>query len=217
MSGVTEIDKDLEEIPLLPEETEIDGTETLYIVKDGIDYRVPFSRLNEINDPALALKADLVDGVIPIEQIPDIGIVAAEDLTGAEIPQLIKKAASANVRNSHDAEITTTSTSLVKLKTITLTKGLIGTARFLFDIKATNEGFVEGKARIYRNGVAIGGLTTYHATTYVTISEDLTQTWNAGDTCELWGTTLANGVLYLKNFRIAYDDSPTVAVPSTNS
>src|SRR3989344_6949615 len=58
--------------------------------------------------------------------------------TGLELPHVVKKVASANIRNSHNAEATTNSLTPVKLKTITLTNVLVGQQRILFDIKSSS-------------------------------------------------------------------------------
>lgn len=132
------------------------------------------------------------------------------------IAHLIPKVASNNIRNSHDAEIIQSTPgypTYIKFKTITLTKGLRGTARFLFDIHAETSGTVRGQ--IYRNGVALGSIQTETSYSYVTKSQDITQEWVAGNTCELW----CNGAFsraFARNFRIAYDDAPNV-VESSNS
>ncbi len=132
------------------------------------------------------------------------------------IAHLIPKVASNNIRNSHDAEIiqgTPGYPTYIKFKTITLTKGLRGTARFLFDIRAETSG--KCWAQIYRNGVALGSVQSETTYSYVTKSQDITQEWGAGDTCELW----CNGAFsraFARNFRIAYDDAPNV-VESSNS
>lgn len=137
--------------------------------------------------------------------------------TGLQLPHVVNKVASANVRNSHDAEATTQAIVYTKLKTITLTNGLVGQARFLFDLKTSNVANT-ATARIYRNGVALGAEQTDVTGAYVTKSEDLTQTWNPGDTAELWAKIdNAAETCYVRNFRIAYDESPTVAVASVNS
>lgn len=139
--------------------------------------------------------------------------------TGLQLPHIINKAASANIRNSHDVESITQSTIYVKLpnKTITITNGLVGQGRFLFDIHTSNV-LNTATARIYRNGVALGAEQTDVTGAYVTKSEDLTQTWNPGDTAEIWGKIdNAAQTCYVRNFRIAYDDLATVAVVSANS
>jgi len=133
-----------------------------------------------------------------------------------DIPQLVNKAASVNIRNSHDAEVNSAVEAYTKVKTITLTHGLVGEQRFLFDIKYVSGGAdPESYAKIYRNGVALGSQQTA-STSYVTKSEDITQDWVAGDTCELW-VDAYHATTYAENFRIAYDDSPTVTVASVNS
>ena len=66
-------------------------------------------------------------------------------------PQLVNKVASANTRNSHNAEATSTSATYAKVKTIRLTHGLVGQARFLFDLK-TGSAPTTVYGRIYRNG-----------------------------------------------------------------
>ena len=137
--------------------------------------------------------------------------------TGLELPHVVKKVASANLRNSHNAEASTDSTSYVKLKTITLTNGLVGQHRIKFDMRATSDSYIV-YGRIYRNGVALGTEQSTISTTYVTFSQDITQTWNPGDTLELWvKCTLAETPAYVQNFGIYYDDSPTVAVAVVNS
>jgi len=136
--------------------------------------------------------------------------------TGFQLPHVVKKAASATVRNSHDAEATTISATYVKKKTITLTNGLVGAQRFLFDLK-TGTSPTAAYGKIYRNGVALGTEQSDTTGGYVTKSEDITQTWNPGDTCELWAHGDGALTAYVQNFRIAYDDAPTVAVASANS
>ncbi len=138
--------------------------------------------------------------------------------TSLQLPHVIKKAASANIRNSHDAEATHTGDSAYTLvKTITLSSGLVGAARFLFDLKTSN-GLNTANGQIYRNGVALGTEQSDVTGGYVTKSEDITQDWNPGDTVELWvKIDDAGQMVSVQNFRIAYDDAPTVAVASANS
>lgn len=134
-----------------------------------------------------------------------------------EAPHIVKKAASANIRNSHDAVASWGNSTWTVRKTITLTNGLIGAARFLFDLK--NIGSLQTvHGQIRRNGAVLGADQTTTSGTYVTKSEDITQTWNPGDLCQLYLRD-EDGVetVFCQNFRIAYDDSPTVTVDSTNS
>ncbi len=137
-------------------------------------------------------------------------------VAGMNLPHTVNKIASANVRNSHDAEVGPINNSnYVLAKTITLTNGLIGQQRFLVDIKITNASYI-GYAILRKNGVDIGTEQSTSSGTYVTKSQDITQTWNPGDICELW-LKCANTFIRAQNFRIAYDDSPTTTVASTNS
>jgi len=53
--------------------------------------------------------------------------------------------------------------------------------------------------------------------TYTTKSEDIVQEWLPRDTCELWVHSDGAATAGVRNFRIAYDDAPTVAVTSANS
>lgn len=140
---------------------------------------------------------------------------------GLQLPHIIKKVASANVRNSHDTPITGITgngSTYVKKKTIKLDNGLLGQARFLFDLQSDDATSIV-KGKIYRNGVALGTEQTTTAT-YTIKSQDITQDWNPGDTCELWVVGSAGAATAsIRNFRIAYDDSstPTVTVASSNS
>lgn len=142
----------------------------------------------------------------------------ALDVVTKNVPAEVNKIASANVRNNHDALATSTSATYVKIKTIILTLGLIGQQRFLFDIKTSNVA-ATAYGRIYRNSIALGTEQSTNSAVYVTKSEDITQTWNAGDTCELWVHINGVDTVSVINFRIAYDDNPlpAVAVPSVNS
>ena len=136
-------------------------------------------------------------------------------------PFLVNKVASANIRNSHDAEVNTANGTYTKVKTITFTKGLIGQQRISFRMKTLNYDGNIPSAKICRNGTLIGSEQTTGSSSYVLKSQDITQTWEAGDTCELWikASTLAGEerTMYVDQFRISYDDSPIVAVPSSNS
>jgi hypothetical protein len=132
-------------------------------------------------------------------------------------PSEVNKIASANIRNSNDVVITSSSTIYVKAKTIILTLGLLGQQRFLFDIK-TSDAAIIAYGVVARNGVTIGIEQSTNSTVYVTKSEDITQTWNHGDAAELWIRIDGVGTVSVRNFRIAYDDNPlpVVAVPSVN-
>jgi hypothetical protein len=153
---------------------------------------------------------------------------AAQALTGItglsgaalELPHIIKKVASANIRNSHDAEKEIILSSYTWAKTITLPNGLIGQVRVLFDLKveiiAANP---TAYGKIYHNGVALGTEQSNATTSYVTKSEDITHNFNPGDTIELWLKYggAGSGYAWCQNFRLAYDDGSTIAVAVVNS
>jgi hypothetical protein len=130
---------------------------------------------------------------------------------------LIAKAPSANIRNSHDSDVDWLPVVYEVRKTITLTNGLLGAQRFLFDLRTENAS-TTAYGRIYRNGVALGTEQSTTSTVFVTKSQDITQNWAPGDTVELWVKT-SNGLNYahVNNFRIAYDDAPIPTVVSVNS
>lgn len=136
-------------------------------------------------------------------------------LVSEKLPSLTSKTASSNIRNSHDVEVSSTSGTLVKVKTITFNEGLIGNQRFLFDLKGSTTNSVYG--RIYKNGVALGTLQNASSISYVTKSEDLTQDFQIGDTVELWIRSNGTATVYVSNFRICYDDNQTITVLTTNS
>lgn len=73
-----------------------------------------------------------------------------------------------------------------------------------------------GKATTSDNGT---GCTVEITTvsSYVTKSEDIEEDWNPGDTCELYIKSDGSANATVKNFKVAYDDAPTVTVSSTNS
>lgn len=128
----------------------------------------------------------------------------------------VVKVASANIRNSNDANDTSTSATYVKVKTINLDYGLLGVQRFLFDID-TDDVLATVYGKIYRNGVALGTEQSTASLTPVTKSEDITQDWNWGDACELWVHSDGVATVTVSNFRIAYDNVSVDAVPSFNS
>jgi hypothetical protein len=119
---------------------------------------------------------------------------------------VISKSVSDNLRNSHDAEVDTSTTgaSYVKVKTMTFTDGIKGTLRVKFALKKA--GGYTGYGRVYKNGVAIGAAKT-GTDAWETESEDIdVGTIAPGETLELWGKAEhANAHVYLKEFRTYYD------------
>ena len=129
--------------------------------------------------------------------------------------------ASANYRNTHDAEkYFTWAQAMMKQKTITLTNGLgPGTYRVYFEMKGANYvSYVRGQ--VYKNGAPMG---TYRAhgnnSSYVAYSETFSGPLEPGTTIELWcyqNGGDGNGG-YCRNFRIGYDLGLPSSMPSSNS
>jgi hypothetical protein len=103
---------------------------------------------------------------------------------------------------SHDAEVNTSSTSYVKLKTITLGSNMqVGrTMRIKFDLHNSTAGF-PAYGRIYRNSVAVGTEQLTTSVTYDTFSEDISG-WGPGDTIELWVKAITGYTAYVENFKL---------------
>jgi hypothetical protein len=102
---------------------------------------------------------------------------------------------------SADTERTTTSTTYVLVKRITVQ--FPGTLRIKFDMRSSSDGAgADVKGRIYKNTVAIGTEQQRNSSTYGTYSEDISG-WLPGDRCELYHKILAAGpTCYVRNFRI---------------
>jgi hypothetical protein len=130
----------------------------------------------------------------------------------------VVKAASANPRNAHDAEATSTSATYTLVKTITFPMGLIGGYRVTFDMKTSDSvGPTTAYAKIYKNGVAVGTEQTDVTGGYVNKSEDFFSTLNPGDTLELWVHIDGTETVSVQNLKICYDDNPSVSVAQVNS
>ncbi len=123
-----------------------------------------------------------------------------------------KKVASHNVRNAHDDEISTHRGTYTKLKTITFSRGLLGQARFAWQMRIDSTGM--GYSKLYKNGSPISGTEDGSgSTSYSLKCVDLTLDFAPGDTIELWAYTTDSPV-YVKEFRVCYDN--IVAVESVN-
>lgn len=98
---------------------------------------------------------------------------------------------------SADKERDRSSLGYGKLKEIKICQG--GTYRVKFSAKGASVSD-SLKARIYKNGSAVGTERIPQSTSYIEYSEDLA--FATGDTCELWG--YCNGIyaLYVKEFRL---------------
>lgn len=132
-------------------------------------------------------------------------------------PHNFKKGVSDNLRNSHDTERTHGSSSWNQQSIITFTNGYIGNARVKFDLRTSFAGY-DGFGKIYKNGIPLGTEQVEPSASYNTKSEDLALNMNAGDTLELWIRSEGGGVnIYVRNFRLYYDNDPTIAVVVTTS
>ena len=102
---------------------------------------------------------------------------------------------------SADTERTTTSTTYVLVKRITIQ--FPGTLRIKFDMRSSSDGSgADVNGRIYKNDVAIGIEQQINSSTYATCSEDIAG-WLPGDRCELYHKILITGpTCYVRNFRI---------------
>lgn len=129
------------------------------------------------------------------------------------------KVASANVRNADATEKTSPSATYAIAHTKTITNGLLGQAKYLFDIK-TSDTAEAAYGRIYKDGVAWGSefsVSGPGSDSYTTQSEDLTADLPAGTVLTLRVHTAGTATVSVRNFDIAYDDAPVVAVAAVNS
>jgi len=109
--------------------------------------------------------------------------------------------ASDNLLKSDDAEVSHSTSTYTKYKTITVPAGLSSSqSRIKFDLRAGGAGF-NSAARIYKNGVAFGTEQSTASQTYVTKSEDLSG-FVGGDTIELWLRCVYGAPEYARNFRV---------------
>lgn len=127
-----------------------------------------------------------------------------------DIPHMRPKAASANLRHSHDAEIMMGGVTNNIAKTITFNIGISGTLRIAFDMKNSDVGAI---IRVYKNGAQIGVDQTDTSGVYVTKSQDLNVGVLApGDTIALYCYKPGGAQWWVKNFRISYDNAPDTVV-----
>lgn len=113
---------------------------------------------------------------------------------------------------SSDAEVSTVSTSYVKVKEIFVGSNS-GTFRILFDLAIEASAF-DSIGRIYRNGVAVGTERTTSADnpTFDSYTEDISG-WVAGDLLQLYLKSSGGGkTAYAKNFRMKANTSPVPIV-----
>ena len=102
-------------------------------------------------------------------------------------------------------EIGTTGSTYIKKKEIII-PGRIKQSGFRvkFDIKSTDVD-TTSRARVYKNGVAVGSVHSNTSTTWQTKSEDFALTWKLSDTLELWLSLPQYGAgrrAYARRFRV---------------
>ena len=111
--------------------------------------------------------------------------------------------ASNDLRNSNDTDKYTTSLTIVKIKETKLNAALAA-ARIKFDLNAGVAGGI-AYARIYKNGVAIGALSSVTGTTPSTFSEDFSG-FVIDDLIQVYGymNDVASNACHVLNFRFYY-------------
>jgi len=149
-----------------------------------------------------------------VDEDGDVGIKT-------EQPHWVPKVASANVRNSHDSEQTTDSTDYTILKGIVFSNGLKGVHRYQFKAYVTDMGY-PGSIKLCKDGVMIGSEVSIIGDSYGVnpYTQDITVTWEPDEELQLYGkTSKGDVILYVKEFRVLYDDGTTdvIAVKSHNS
>jgi hypothetical protein len=119
-------------------------------------------------------------------------------IAGAVKPNIV---ANDDLLLSADTERSTINTEYTQVKQITVQFG--GTLRIKFDLRSSADGAgAIVKARIYRNGVAVGTERSSNSSTYATRSEDISG-WTAGDICQLYYKRVDEGTTcYIRNFRV---------------
>jgi len=140
------------------------------------------------------------------------GAGAGADPTEIDVPS-IPLAATDQLKNSNDAEKSTTSTSYVKLKETKLGALPIGfqSIRISFDLRSDGGSTVY--ARIYRNGAAIGAERSTTSTSFVTFTQDFTTTaWAENDLIQIYAHASGGSTARVQNFRFYYG----VMIPTTN-
>jgi len=130
---------------------------------------------------------------------------------------------SANLKWSHDAEVSHQTTSYTKKKTITLAHGFVGSIRMMVDLKGNDGSSTTCYAKLYKqepggSSVAIGAELSDADSVYSTYTDDsvVNVTWPAGTQLQLYvkGSNVTSPV-YAQNWRIYFDMVPTTYTTST--
>lgn len=123
---------------------------------------------------------------------------------GFSIPAYVEYAMSKtdDILSSHDDVATTSSTTYVKLKTLTRIRAIAKVGSYRISFAGYESGAGAGTGRIYRNGAAIGTERTL-TTTETEFTEDFSFTnLKYGDTFELWAKASSGMTATVKNFRL---------------
>jgi hypothetical protein len=124
------------------------------------------------------------------------------------------KVFSDNIRNSNDTEVNF-NTTMVCLKRMKFSSPFSGSLKLLFDVKVVTYGTVSVEIRRFSNQHVISAKLPFTNTNYITQSGNYPLDFNAGDGIELWGEASTSGAVgALKNFRFAYDDDASIAIPT---
>jgi hypothetical protein len=96
-----------------------------------------------------------------------------------------------------------------------MNNGLLGQIRVKFSMKS-NDNATTVYGQVYKNSVAIGTEWTTTSSTYAVFTEDITVSFGPGDAIQLYLHSNGAATASAKWFRLYYDDSPTIAVSTTN-
>lgn len=111
--------------------------------------------------------------------------------------------ASGNVKNSNDAEKTTTSTSPVKLKEIRINKAYNGSLRVIWLMNCQNGSGVWGQ--VYKNGTPIGSEQGTGNLSPTAFTQDITGGLQAGDLIQIYLRAASGDTGHVKNMKLAFD------------
>lgn len=139
-------------------------------------------------------------------------------------PVNIEKQVSDNIRNSNDPEVYAESGAWLLKKTFTLTEGIKGNIKIDFDMKGNSTGrnthcILTKNGNLPGTGYDLGvqqdlaGIIAYETKT-----QDIEVDINEGGTIDLWGkygTGSGATRVYMRNFRLKYDNIELIASPTT--
>jgi hypothetical protein len=135
-------------------------------------------------------------------------LLSLMDING-DIPHMRPKAASANLRHGIAGQVSSTSVTYEKKRTVTFANGISGTLRIEFYLRVTVNDGTWAYGRIYKNGVALGTEQSTQSDVDVLMTEDINVGVLApGDTLELWiHTSNAADAALAQLLKIYYDNA----------